>query len=266
MSQPLKVFIGFDSRVHVGFHALTNSIFSRCSQPVAITPLILPTLPVSRTGLTQFTFTRFLVPHLCDYQGYALFLDSDIIVLADIAELFAMAAADPSKAVWAVDYKDPNLRFERAAVMLFNCGHPDNAMLTPELIEKGETPLHKVNWTENVGALPEEWGHLVMYQHPKQAKLIHYTAGLPIWPETVGLGYADEWKAEIERAVSAVSYNDLMARSVHHKHVMRIFQEQQKQANADALAKAAMEQGLNGNDAVAQKHAVGEHSSNSSTS
>jgi hypothetical protein len=239
---PLKVFIGFDSRAHVAFHALTNSIISRCSQPVSITPLILPTLPISRTGLTQFTFTRFLVPWLCNYEGHALFLDNDIIVQADIAELFELAASDPSKAVWAVDYKDPNLGFERAAVMLFNCAHEDNKKLTPEFVEKAEVPLHKIGWTQNVGALAEEWGHLVMYQNPKQAKLIHYTAGIPIWPETVNLGFAKEWQEEIERAVSAVSYNDLMARSVHHQHVMRIFQEQQKKANAAALAKAAMEQ------------------------
>ena len=240
---PLKVFIGFDSRAHVAYHALQNSIFSRCSLPVSFTPLILPTLPVTRTGLTQFTFTRFLVPWLCEYQGTGLFLDSDIILQADIAELFRIAEGDKSKAVWAVDYKEPKLRFERAAVMLFNCSHPDNAVLTPEYIETTDKPLHKIGWTEHVGAFGEEWGHLVMYQQPKLAKLIHYTAGIPIWPETVNLGYAKEWQEEIERVVSSVSYYELMSRSVHHQYVMKFFQEQQRQANADALAKAAMEQG-----------------------
>jgi hypothetical protein len=252
MSTPLRVFIGFDPRAHVAFHACANSIIARCSKPVAITPLVLPTLPISKTGLTQFTFTRFLVPYLCEYKGYALFMDSDVIVLGDIAELFETAAADPSKAVHAVKFEsgspatvDHLNRFERAAVMLFNCEHPDNVKLTPEFIEKGEG-LHGLKWTQAIGDLPEEWQHVVMYQNPKLAKLIHYTAGVPIWPETVNLGYAKEFEEEITRAVSAVSYHDLMARSVHHQYVMKIFNEQQKKANAEALAKAAMEQGRDG--------------------
>jgi hypothetical protein len=73
--QPLKVFIGFDPRAHVAYHACHNSIFSRCSKPVLTGPLVLPTLPITKTGLTQFTYTRFLVPHLCEYKGYALFMD-----------------------------------------------------------------------------------------------------------------------------------------------------------------------------------------------
>lgn len=252
--QPLKVFIGFDSRAHVAFHALACSIYSRCSQPVSITPLILPTLPTVRTGLTQFTYTRFLVPYLCDYQGYALFMDSDIIVQGDIAELFSIGEQDPSKAVWAVKFatgpeetvKHLN-SFERAAVMLFNCGHPDNKVLTPELIDTTDKGLHGLKWTDAIGDLPEEWQHVVMYQAPKQAKLIHYTGGIPVWAETLRLGFAKEWKEEIDRACSVASYYDLMGRSVHHQYVMKIFEQVQKEENAKALAKAAMEQQANGN-------------------
>jgi hypothetical protein len=251
--QPLKVFIGFDPRAHVAYHACHNSIFSRCSKPVLTGPLVLPTLPITKTGLTQFTYTRFLVPHLCEYKGYALFMDSDVIVQGDIAELFAIAEADKSKAVWAVKFRSGHEdtvnhlnSFERAAVLLFNCSHKDNKKLTPEFIEKGEG-LHGLKWTDNIGDLPEEWQHVVMYQPPKLAKLIHYTAGIPIWPETHHLGYAKEFEEEIGRAVSAVSYQELMGRSVHHQYVMKIMQERNAKANkeamADALAKAAMEQG-----------------------
>ena len=36
---------------------------------------------------TEFTYTRFLVPYLCGYQGKAIFIDCDMLCLGDIAEL-----------------------------------------------------------------------------------------------------------------------------------------------------------------------------------
>ena len=203
--------------------------------------LVLPQLPITRTGLTGFTWSRFLVPYLQGYQGMGLFLDSDIILQADIAELFALAAKDTRKAVWAVQYQDERLRFERAAVMLFNCSHKDNAVLTPDYIDTTNDSLHKLAWTKNIGDLPEEWGHLVLYQQPKHSKLIHYTAGVPVWDETKILGYAGEWHAEAQRMGSICSYLDLMGNSVHHKHVMQAWAQYKAQQDKQALAQAEAE-------------------------
>ena len=52
----LKVFVGFDERQRVSFTTLATSIFETASRPVSITPLVLHTLPISRRGLTPFTF------------------------------------------------------------------------------------------------------------------------------------------------------------------------------------------------------------------
>ena len=40
---------------------------------------------------TDFSFTRFLVPALQDYKGWALYCDSDFLFRADVKELFALA-------------------------------------------------------------------------------------------------------------------------------------------------------------------------------
>ena len=69
-------------------------------------------LPLKRMGLTPFTYSRFLVPQLCNYEGWALFLDLDMLVQGDIAELFDLA--DESQAVMVVK---SNARFEWASVM-----------------------------------------------------------------------------------------------------------------------------------------------------
>ena len=87
----------------------------RATRPVAITPLVIEQLPITRRGLTAFTYTRFLVPWLCDFEGSALYLDIDMLALADIAELFDLM--DDS----AVMVSKNRLRYEWASVMLFNC-------------------------------------------------------------------------------------------------------------------------------------------------
>src|SRR5690606_14692 len=41
------------------------------------------------TGCTGFTNLRYIIPELCGYRGYAIYLDVDMLVLADIAELWS---------------------------------------------------------------------------------------------------------------------------------------------------------------------------------
>jgi hypothetical protein len=213
--QPLRIFIGYDHRQAVSFNVLQFSIFRRCSKPVAITPLVLPTLPITRSGLTPFTFSRFLTPWLAGYQGWAMFLDTDYLCLADLAELFALCddryAAKVSKNV---------KKFEWASMIMFNCGHPANRILTPEYVEDPQQARapHGLDWLPDalVGDLPREWNHLVGYDPPrKDAKLVHYTQGMPVFEETQGSEYTQEWLAEHQASNQTQTWQDLMARSVH---------------------------------------------------
>ena len=123
----LRVFIGYDPRQPVAANVLADSIVMHASKPVSITALSLKTLPIKRRGLTVFTFSRFLVPWLCQFKGRALFLDADMVVTGDIAELFDMAGLN------AVSVMQDHQRFEWASAMLFNCGAC--LRLTPDFID-----------------------------------------------------------------------------------------------------------------------------------
>ena len=218
MDQPLRIFIGFDPRQPVSYQALHHSIVRRASVPVAITPLIIEQLPLQRTGLTPFTFSRFLVPYLCNFEGRGLFLDADMLVLHDIAELFALAD-DDDKAVWVVKNQ---VRFEWASMILFDCAHDANRVLTPEYVETADG-LHAINWCDEqqIGDLPGEWNHLVLYDQPRDdAKLVHYTGGVPVFPETKGCEYTDEYMRELKTSMSVIPWSQLMGNSVHVKPVM----------------------------------------------
>lgn len=212
---PLRIYIGYDHRQAVSYNVLQFSIFRRASKPVAISPLFLPTLPMTRTGLTPFTFSRFLVPWLSGFQGWAMFLDIDYLCRADVAELFALTDDR-----YAVMVSKNEKKFEWASMILFNCGHPANRILMPHYVEdpKQCRSPHTIDWLppELVGDLPREWNHLVGYDAPRSdAKLVHYTQGMPIFEETKGSEYADEWKKEHAKANGTLGWQELMARSVH---------------------------------------------------
>ncbi len=211
----LRIFIGSDPRQPVAYNVLQHSIVRHASQPVAITPLILKQLPIERRGLTEFTFSRFLVPYLCGYEGMAVFLDADMVAKGDIAEM--IDAADPDCAV-SVMQDQPE--FEWASAMVFSCGLCRE--LTPQYIETAPTgDLFTFKWANEVGNLPAEWNHFVGFADPKDAKLYHYSQGIPAWFETRGLPEDAAWDIERNLITKTVPWKDLMGKSVHAEAVLK---------------------------------------------
>jgi hypothetical protein len=203
----MRVFIGYDPRQPISYQVLHHSITSRASKPVCITPLIIEQLPITRCGLTPFTFTRYLVPYLCNYEGEAIFMDSDMICLTDIHKI--PRNEDPVSVV------KNKLRFEWPSLMVFNCELCKE--LTPEYIETHEP--QSLEWAGSVGSLPSAWNHLVGYDSPQEAKVVHFTQGIPCFPEVQGCEYTDEWMKEAQIVSSAVPWEILMGNSVHAQPV-----------------------------------------------
>lgn len=178
---------------------------------MAITALSLKTLPIKRRGLTEFTFSRFLVPYLCGYQGKALFLDADMVVTADIAELFVT-----DMGVHQVLVNKDQAEFEWPSAMLFDCSQC--MMLTPEYVEIPRNKLFDFAWAEHgaVGAFPAEWNKAVGYAPSGlDAKLYHFTKGVPIWRETRGNVEDSVFHDAYKHMLHSVSHAELMGNSVH---------------------------------------------------
>lgn len=214
---PLRVFIGYDPRQPVAAQVLAHSIWKHASVPVNITRLQLNQLPITRRGLTEFTYSRFLVPWLSGYDGTSIFLDSDILCRYDLADLLAYPLAYPETSVFVVNHEAR--KFERASVMVFN-----NALcitLTPEYIQDETHLMFDFKWTNTLQAiLPKEWNHLVGYDAPNPlSHLVHFTQGIPVWDETRGCEFAEEWIKAFRESHSTVSFNALMGPSVHVPYV-----------------------------------------------
>lgn len=211
----LKVFIGFDPRQPIAYHVLAHSIISRASKPVSISPLRLAQLPIKRRGLTDFTYSRFLVPYLSQYKGQSIFIDSDFLCLGDIWELAKLINSTST-----VTVVNNSLKFERASMMVFN-NQLCEFRLTPKIVDDPANTLYDFAWAVEVGHVAKEWNHLVGYDPPNpNAKLIHFTQGIPCFPETKECEFAAEWMSEAQEMVSTVSWAEIMGRSVHAQPVL----------------------------------------------
>lgn len=213
----IQVFVGFDPRETVAFSVLSHSIHSRASVPVTIAPIMLSQLKGIFTRerdplqSTDFSFTRFLTPYLAGYQGWALFLDADMIVLDDIVNLWNLR--DDRYAVMCVKHEhhakettkflnEPQTKYAKknwSSAMLFNCAKC--TALTPEYVNTASgLELHQFKWLEDeslIGDLPKRWNHLVGVDKPnRDVSLVHHTLGGPYFNELHGCEYTNEWFAE----------------------------------------------------------------------
>ena len=220
----IRVFIGYDSRETVAYNVLAHSINRHASAPVAITPVMLSQLEgvfrreKNPLQSTEFSFSRFLAPWMCDYQGWAIFMDCDMLVREDIAKLWALR--DDRYAVQVVKHTHVpkeevkflgavQTKYEKknwSSVMLMNCAKCK--ALTPEFVNTASgMELHQFKWLGNddlIGELPSKWNHLVAYDpHRTDASLLHYTIGGPWFKEYENTEYAAEWFAERDRMLSA---------------------------------------------------------------
>ena len=219
--EPLKIFVGWDSREDIAYQVCKQSILDTASVPVEIIPLDqrilrkqgIYTRPEDKLASTEFTFTRFLVPHLADYKGWALFIDCDFVFLDDVKKLFdqtndkyAVMCAQHDytpKEGTKMDGQQQHIypRKNWSSMVLYNCEHIANAKLNLDLVNNetlGGAFFHRFSWLEDkhVGKVSHEWNWLVgWYRKNKDGtpKALHYTEGGPWFEEYKDCEFSTEW-------------------------------------------------------------------------
>lgn len=233
MIEPLSIFIGYDEREHEAYEVCRASLLRHASMPLHIVKL--DQAPLRRAGWyrrewrangvdrvdlgdlkpfsTDFAFTRFLVPALSLYQGWALFCDCDFLFTADIAEIFALA--DERFAVMCVKHahdrpieqtkmggitQSAYIRKNWSSLTLWNCAHSSNACLTGYIVNEWAGQFfHAFQWLrdEEIGMLPVRWNWLagVSPDLGITPSGIHYTLGVPTVPGCENGPMADLWRA-----------------------------------------------------------------------
>jgi lipopolysaccharide biosynthesis glycosyltransferase len=211
----LRIFIGWDSRFPEPADVLRHSLLEHASIPLDIRYLKLDELDLAREhdprASTEFTYSRFLVPHLCGFRGRALFLDNDMLCFADVRELAELDMDGLALRVVQHDYQPANTvkmygcpqtsypRKNWSSFMLINCGHEDVRRLTPEVVNRSSGQyLHRFQWLSEgaIGELPLEYNYLEGWNTKEQCPdpiAVHFTRGGPWFDEYKNVEYADEW-------------------------------------------------------------------------
>ncbi len=213
--KPIVIVVGFDQREAVAYHVFCQSVLEKASKPVCFIPLAKNTLDfyneAHNDGSNAFIYSRFLTPYLCNFEGIAIFADGDMIINEDIVELINLF--DYSKAVQVVKHNyetkakvkylgNKNENYPRknwSSLILWNCAHSANRILTPEFIQdKPGSYVHRFSWLEDelIGELPVEWNWLATeYDDNEKAKNIHYTLGTPCFSNYKNSSMSKLWWA-----------------------------------------------------------------------
>ena len=215
-----NVFVGYDTREDIAYQVCEFSI-KRFNANVAITPLVQHELrqkkiywrEIDKLASTEFTFTRFLVPHLMNFKGWALFIDCDIVFLEDVNNLFSLA--DDRYAVMCVKHEfnpKPGLKMDGqvqtvyprknwSSVVLWNCAHPSNEKVTVDSVNNPNFDgayFHRFSWLkdEEIGDLPCDWNWLVGWYNKDDGvpRAIHYTEGGPWFKNYRNCEFNQDWK------------------------------------------------------------------------
>ena len=221
LPEPLRIFIGYDSREPIAYHVLAHSIISRATRPVTISPVAVKHLDfyTRQRGAresTEFSITRFLVPYLSGYKGHSIFMDCDMLCLTDITNIWLEIGGQLDKAVLVCQHDYTSKTFTKflgqsnsnyprknwSSFMVFN--NAKCKVLTPDYANTASgLDLHRFNWLkdEEIGSLPLEWNWLVgEYNKNPNAKFLHYTLGGPWFRDCEDCDYADEWFNEFQQA------------------------------------------------------------------
>lgn len=224
----LKIYIGYDAREDDAYRVCEYTLRRYSSIPLDISPICDQTSGYARAWReedgqkydlrdnkpfsTQFSFARFMVPHLMDYRGWALFVDCDFLFKGDVAELVSYIRPEHAVSVVKHDYQpahqvkmdgqvqQPYRQKNWSSLILWNCGHRENRGLTMEDVNtQSGRWLHQFSWLnpDSIGSLPLEWNWLEgEYPTLPSVKAVHMTNGGPWMHNWLNVKYASDWLAE----------------------------------------------------------------------
>jgi hypothetical protein len=244
LQEPMRIFIGVDESQLLAAAVLEDSIRRHASGPVEVVPMTEVEAPMPKDKRnrprTAFSFSRFAIPKLCGYEGRALYVDADMQVFDDVAELWKIPF-DGAK-VLCTNQPEPPEKWRgsghfhagrQMSVMMLDCSSLDWDLVQ---IVRG-LDEHRYTYEQLmfdmcllppeqvVDGLPQEWNHLEHF-HEGLTKLLHYTV-VPTQPwkndENPLRGI---WEDAFVRAWSEGAIEpDLLERQIRKRHVKKSLRE-----------------------------------------
>lgn len=233
----IRIIIGTEYNQYLPQKVLEYSIKKSAKHPVEIQAIHQED---PRKGGTNFGFVRFNVPSLCGYEGRAIYLDADQLVLSDIGELFDIL--DSEHAIALVNQPEgffggkPVGQHNQTSVMVLDCAKlkhwdpktlfanviPNDDFLSPGQIHYRDFMMLAWERPELVQALPSYWNHFNVVR--PESKLVHFSFVRSQPWKSPNHPLTEFWAEWLSRAIKdgAVSPKEVL-REVLKGHVHRSF-------------------------------------------
>ena len=221
MSDVIDLIVGFDQKEAVAYHTFVQSVIENASNPVRFMPLNMKSLKEysekHNDGSNEFIYSRFLVPHLMNFKGWAIYVDGDMICVEDIKKLWDLRDEKYAVQVVQHDYQtkvkkkywgNKNENYPRknwSSVVIWNCEHEKHKILSPNFIQNQTGSfLHRFHWLndDEIGDIDKKWNWLAMeYEEKKGINLIHYTIGTPCFKEYSNEAFSSYWNKSFSNSL-----------------------------------------------------------------
>lgn len=241
MSEPIRIFIGTEPKTELMRYVLQHSIQENTPRQIEFIPMLgkeweyeLGNIPFG----TGFSFRRWMIPERCGWQGKAIYLDADQLVLGDIGELWdccpgivdaheAMLTEDDkaietvmNRCAWMTQQRMPwsTEPIFNSSVMVIDCEkaklqdgwHLDRVF---DIFRAFHRPITQSeyrrymypDWMQPApGIISNVWNSLDTYTERK-TKLLHYTDEPNQPPYNPQARHARLWQHALCRAIKADS-------------------------------------------------------------
>lgn len=207
---PIRIFCGAARDARLPFEVLAHSIRRHTARPVEIRAIDNGTAPMPadprHAPYTEFSFARFAIPALCGHQGRAVYMDSDMLVFRDFAELWDQPF-DGAQVLIEVGSRGQRDRGKHAAVMLLDCARLDwdVARIVADLgVRYDYNQLMAVDVLLAPGGMAERipagWNDLDAFD-PARTRNLHYTEIRTQPWVTAGHPWGRLWTDALRRAI-----------------------------------------------------------------
>lgn len=210
--KPVNIYLGYDSSHSEVFDVAKKSILDSVERTksggecheffndyqVEVKKLDINAIPEYTRDYanqsTEFTYSRFLIPYLENYEGFSFFIDDDYIWRYSPMSLFYFLDPDNALACVQYDFKhhdetkmggEKNVSYPKklwSSMMIFNNGHEDCKRLTPEMVNNASGQyLHQFQWTNQISKIPHAKIATEGYEDKMEVShhAVHYTRGGP---------------------------------------------------------------------------------------
>lgn len=161
----IRVFIGTDSSIHQKAEKVVKYSILKNTDAEVDVQFIQPGW--KSKGPTGFTLHRYLIPKLCNHEGFAIYLDVDMLILGNIQELWDYKTLGK----WCIPPRSKKQINDDVSVI--DCNTFSDLPIGNVIRKLDKTSIRNIIGNRYHQNIPKEWNAIDVLSD--NTKLLHYS-------------------------------------------------------------------------------------------